>query len=327
MSGDDAVEIVEVGPRDGLQNEPRPISVAAKIALIDRLSRSGLRRIEVGSFVSPRWVPQMADSDAVLAGIRRQPGVSYLALVPNARGLDLALAARADAVAVFVSASEGFSRANLNCSIDESFARLDPVMQAAAAAGVSVRGYVSCVTDCPFDGPVAPGQVARVAARLARAGAVEISLGDTIGRGIPCSVGAMLDAVLVELSPGQVAGHFHDTGGQALENIAVSLERGLRVFDAAVGGLGGCPYAPGAPGNVATEAVLTRLQALGLNPGLNAGVIAEAADMARALRSGTGSSETPADGGARSAAGAAGPNAGDSGAAGGRGGGSPAGRQ
>lgn len=280
------VEIFEVGPRDGLQNEARPIPTAEKVALIDCLSRAGFRRIEVASFVSPRWVPQMADGAEVLAGIARAPGVRYAALVPNMTGLERALAARADEVAVFASASEGFSRANINCSVAESLARFRPVVAAARAAGLSVRGYVSCVTDCPYDGPTPPARVAEVAAALDAMGVGEVSLGDTIGRGTPESVGRMLEAVMQALPPARLAGHFHDTSGRALENIAVALDAGLRVFDAAAGGLGGCPYAPGAAGNVATEAVAAWLAARGWETGLDGAVLAEAAAMARAMREG-----------------------------------------
>ncbi|WP_071797078.1 hydroxymethylglutaryl-CoA lyase [Natronohydrobacter thiooxidans] len=281
-----AVEIFEVGPRDGLQNEARLIPASEKVALIDCLSRAGFRRIEVASFVSPKWVPQMATSGAVLAAIARAPGVRYAALAPNLRGLQDAVAARADEVAVFASASEGFSRANLNCSVEESLARFGPVLEAARAAGLPVRGYVSCVTDCPFDGPTPPAAVARLAARLCEMGCYEVSLGDTIGRGRPDSIAAMLRAVLEEVPPERLAGHYHDTGGRALANIEVSLEHGLRVFDAAVGGLGGCPYAPGASGNVATEAVHEWLTGMGWETGLDRKVLAEASAMARAMRQG-----------------------------------------
>jgi hydroxymethylglutaryl-CoA lyase len=280
------VEIFEVGPRDGLQNEKRQIPTAEKIALIDCLSRAGFRRIEVASFVSPKWVPQMADSGAVLAGITRVPGVSYAALTPNMKGYEGAKAARADEIAIFASASEGFSKANINATIEESITRFVPVAQAARADGIPVRGYISCVTDCPFDGPTPPAEVARVAATLRNIGCYEISLGDTIGQGRPDTVDAMLAAVLEEVAPEELAGHFHDTAGRALDNIEVSLARGLRVFDAAVGGLGGCPYAPGAEGNVATEAVAARVAELGYETGLDMGVIAEAAQMARAMREG-----------------------------------------
>ncbi len=282
------VEIFEVGPRDGLQNEARMIAPGDKIALVDLLSQAGFRRIEVASFVSPRWVPQMADGAEVLAGITRAAGVSYAALTPNLRGYAAAKAAGADEIAIFASASEGFSRANLNASIAESLARFAEVAAAATADGMPMRGYVSCVTDCPFDGAVPPGDVARVVAALRDLGAYEVSLGDTIGRGLPERVDAMLGAVLAEMPPEQLAGHFHDTAGRALENVEVALARGLRVFDAAVGGLGGCPYAPGAAGNVATEALAARLEALGYETGLNGEVIARAARMARGLREGAG---------------------------------------
>jgi len=278
------VEIFEVGPRDGLQNEPRPIPAAAKVALVDCLTRAGFRRIEVASFVSPKWVPQMADGAQVLAGIRRAPGVRYAALTPNLRGYLAARAAGADEVAIFASASEGFSRANLNCGVEESLARFAPVAQAARDDGMAMRGYVSVVTDCPYDGPTPPAAVARVVARLRDLGCYEVSLGDTIGQGRPETVAAMLGAVLNELPPGRLAGHFHDTTGRALANIEASLALGLRVFDAAVGGLGGCPYAPGAAGNVATERVAARLAELGYETGLDRAVLAEAAALARGMR-------------------------------------------
>jgi len=282
------VRIHEVGPRDGLQNEERLISVARKVALIDLLSRSGLRDIEVGSFVSPKWVPQMADTDAVLDRLRPAPGVRYAVLVPNMRGWDGFLAARrkdmVTDIAVFISASEGFSQSNLNCSIAESVARLRPVVGAARDAGVAVRGYVSCVTDCPFDGPTDPQQVADAVALLREVAPMPVSLGDTIGKGTPARVAAMLMAVLEVAPAAMLAGHFHDTGGQALANIEASLDLGLRAFDSAVGGLGGCPYAPDAPGNVATEAVLALLARLGYDTGVNADVIAQAAAMAKDMR-------------------------------------------
>jgi len=280
------VEIVEMGPRDGLQNEPRPIPTAEKIALIDCLGGAGFRRIEAASFVSPKWVPQMADSAAVMAGIHRAAGVRYLALTPNLQGYEAARAARADMVAIFASASESFSRANLNCSINESIERFVPIFHRAKADNVQVRGYISMVTDCPFEGPVSPGAVARVAALLRDLGCHEISLGDTIGHGRPETVDAMLAAVLGEMPADRLAGHFHDTAGRALANIDVSLARGLRVFDASVGGLGGCPYAPGAKGNVATEAVDRHLRAHGYATGLDPAVLEQAAAMARAMKGG-----------------------------------------
>lgn len=279
-----AVEIFEVGPRDGLQNEARLIPTADKIALIDLLSQAGFRRIEVASFVPANWVPQMADSADVLAGIRRAPGVSYAALTPNLKGYEGARAAKVDEIAIFASASEGFSQANLNASIEESLARFKHVAEAAQHDGIAMRGYISCVTDCPFDGPTRPGAVAGVAAQLRDIGCYELSLGDTIGRGVPETVDAMLGAVLDEVPAAMLAGHFHDTGGLALDNIDVSIARGLRVFDAAVGGLGGCPYAPGASGNVATEAVLAHLNAQGFATGLDANLVGEAVKMAQEIR-------------------------------------------
>ena len=282
----ETVEIFEMAPRDGLQNEKRLIPTAEKIALVDMLSAAGFRRIEVASFVSPKWVPQMADSAEVLGGIARRPGVRYTALTPNMKGYEAARAAHADEVAIFASASEGFSQANLNCSISESLARFEPIMEAARADNLQVRGYVSMVTDCPFDGPTPPGKVAEVAAKLREMGCYEVSLGDTVGRATPESITAMLRAVCDAVPAESLAGHYHDTGGRALENIEASLVQGIRVFDAAVGGLGGCPYAPGAAGNVATEAVAARLAALGYETGLDAERLAAAGAFARKIREG-----------------------------------------
>ena len=279
------VEIFEVGPRDGLQNEARPIPVAAKIALVEALGRAGLKRIEMASFVSPKWVPQMAGSAEVFAGMTRTHGVTYTALTPNLRGYRDAAAAGADEVAIFLSASEGFSRANSNASIDEAFDRAAEVAEAAAADGTRLRAYLSCVIECPYDGPTPPEAVARLVARLKGFDAHEISLGDTIGKGTPETVDAMLAAVLDEADPVELAGHYHDTNGRALESIEVSLVRGLRVFDASVAGLGGCPYAPGAAGNVATEAVAARLTELGYDHGLDMEKLADAADLAKRMRS------------------------------------------
>ncbi len=281
------VTLHEVGPRDGLQNEPGVIAVADRVALIDALAAAGLRQIEVGSFVSPKWVPQMARTDEVMAALK--PGPCYAVLVPNMRGWDgFAAAARQGdyKVAVFVAATEGFSRANLNCSVADSLERAAPVIAAAKTAGVAVRGYVSCVTDCPYEGRVAPGQVADVAARLMALGVGEVSLGETIGKGDPERVAKMLDAVADVVPVTALAGHFHDTGGQALAHIQVALEKGLRNFDAAAGGLGGCPYAPGAPGNVATEAVVAMLHGMGFETGVDIAKLARAAEMANALRGG-----------------------------------------
>lgn len=281
---DKRVEIFEMGPRDGLQNESRLIPATDKIALVDMLSEAGFRRIEVTSFVPAKWVPQLADAAEVMAGIKRKAGVSYAVLTPNMRGYEAAKTAKASEVAIFASASEGFSKANLNATIEESFLRLREVAAAAKADGIPVRGYVSMVVECPFDGPIAPDQVARVVAMLRDVGCYEVSLGDTVGRGRPEAVDAMLGAVLEELPAQKLAGHFHDTAGRALENIDVSLARGLRVLDAAVGGLGGCPYAPGAAGNVATEAVAAHVTKLGYETGLDAAAIAAAARFAAGLR-------------------------------------------
>jgi len=278
------VTLFEMGPRDGLQNEKKQIATADKIALIDALSGCGFQKIEVTSFVSPKWVPQMADAADVLGGITRRAGVVYTALTPNMKGFEAAIAARADEVAIFGSASEGFSQANINCSIDDSLVRFAPVVAAAQANGTPVRGYVSCVTECPYDGPTPPEQVARVAKALLDMGCYEISLGDTIGAATPATTQAMLNAVLDVVPVSQVAGHFHDTHGRALDNIAVSLEMGLRVFDAAVGGLGGCPYAPGAKGNVATEAVIALLEARGFTTGIDADALAKVGEFAKGLR-------------------------------------------
>ncbi len=280
----DYVEIFEVGPRDGLQNEKRQIPTADKIALVDLLSTAGFKRIEVASFVSPKWVPQMADSADVLAGITRAKDVSYAALTPNLRGFEGAMVAKADEIAIFGSASEGFSKANINCTIAESLERFQPVADAANEAGIMMRGYISCVTDCPFDGPTPPDKVAWVAEQLIAMGCYEISLGDTIGQATPDTIDAMLDAVLGVAGPDMFAGHYHDTAGRACDNIEASLKKGLRVFDAAVGGLGGCPYAPGAQGNVATEAVHDRVTALGYATGLDRDILEKAADMARQMR-------------------------------------------
>jgi hydroxymethylglutaryl-CoA lyase len=281
------VTIFETGPRDGLQNEARLIRAADKISLINLLSDCGVGQIEAASFVSPKWVPQMADGADVLAGIRRKPGVVYSALTPNLQGLDRAMAAKADAVAIFASASEAFSLKNINCSIEESLARFAPVVATARAAALQVRAYVSCVVECPYSGPVDPAQVADIAGKLLVLGCYEISLGDTIGRGTPASIGAMLDAVVQVVPAHQLAGHYHDTGGRALDNIAVSLTHGLRVFDTAAGGLGGCPFAPGASGNVATERVVDMLHAKGFATGIDAGKLAKAARFAQSLRTPT----------------------------------------
>ncbi len=277
------VDIFEVGPRDGLQNEPGIISTGDKVALVNLLSAVGFTRIEVASFVSPKWVPQMADGDQVLAKITREPEISYAALSPNMRGFERAIAAKADEIAVFASASEGFSQANINCSISESLIRYKPVIEAAKDAKIPVRGYVSCVNDCPFDGQIKPKQVASVARALFDMGCYEVSLGDTIGRATPDRIRTMLGAVQHHVPPQNLAGHFHDTAGMALDNIAASLDLDLRVFDSAIAGLGGCPYAPGAPGNVATQALHQRLTDLGYSTGLKADALKTATEFAHNL--------------------------------------------
>ncbi len=263
------VRMVEVGPRDGLQNEKTIVPTAVTIALVERLADAGLSVIEAGSFVSPKWVPQMGDSAEVFAGLARKPGVRYAALTPNLKGLEGALAAKADEVAVFGAASESFSQKNINCSIAESLDRFAPVMEQAKAAGVPVRGYVSCVLGCPYEGEIAPSAVAEVAARLYAMGCYEISLGDTIGTGTPAKAQAMIAAVAARVPINKIAVHFHDTYGQALANLYAALELGVAVVDSSVAGLGGCPYAKGASGNVASEDVLYMLNGLGIETGVD----------------------------------------------------------
>jgi hydroxymethylglutaryl-CoA lyase len=271
------IRIVEVGPRDGLQNEREIVPTPVKLALIDQLADAGLTTIEVGAFVSPKWVPQMADSAAVLAGIHRRPGVNYPVLVPNRQGLEAALATGATEIAVFGAASETFSRRNINCSIAESLDRFRPVVELARQHGVKVRGYVSCALGCPYEGEVAPEKVAEVAGALYAMGCYQISLGDTIGVGTPGQTQRMLEAVARTVPMDQLAGHYHDTYGQALVNIYASLELGLAVFDASVAGLGGCPYAAGASGNVATEDVIYLLNGLGIETGVDLDALVTAA--------------------------------------------------
>lgn len=265
----DFVSIFEVGPRDGLQNEKTFVSTHDKVALVDCLSEAGFQKIEVASFVSPKWVPQMADGAALLGGIKRSPLVTYAALTPNLKGYENARAAKADEVAIFGSASEGFSQKNINCSIAESLERFKPLMELAREDGVPVRGYVSCVVECPYDGMTKPEAVADVAKALFEMGCYEISLGDTIGKAQPSAIAAMLDAVCEFVPVEKLAGHYHDTANRALANIEISLEKGLRTFDSAIGGLGGCPYAPGAKGNVETLAVFDRLTELGFETGID----------------------------------------------------------
>lgn len=276
MSSREFVRIVEVGPRDGLQNEARSVPASIKIELIERLANAGLRYIEATACVSPKWVPQMADHSEVLRGIRRSPGVIYSALTPNLKGFEEALAAGADEVAVFTSASETFSQKNVNCSIAESFKRFGPVLDAAHLSGIPVRGYVSCVLGCPYEGVVAPDKVSDVARRLFEIGCREISLGDTIGVGTANQTKTLVSAVAKHIPVSRLAGHFHDTYGQALANIYASLEVGVRTFDSSVGGLGGCPYAPGALGNVATEDLLYLLGGMEFETGIDMQRLVEA---------------------------------------------------
>lgn len=269
MSLPSHVRLVEVGPRDGLQNEARPISVADKVQLVDALTHAGLSYIEVGSFVSPKWVPQMAGSADVFAQIQRKPGVTYGALAPNVRGFEDALAAGVKEVAVFAAASEAFSQRNINCSISESLERFAPIMAAAQQHGVSVRGYVSCVLGCPYEGEIAPQQVAAVARELYAMGCYEVSLGDTIGTGTAGATRRLFEVVGAQVPRDKLAGHFHDTYGQAIANIYASLLEGINVFDSSIAGLGGCPYAKGASGNVATEDVVYLLNGLGIDTGID----------------------------------------------------------
>ncbi|MBF8658959.1 hydroxymethylglutaryl-CoA lyase [Pseudomonas putida] len=269
MSLPEKVRLVEVGPRDGLQNEAQPISVADKVRLVDDLTAAGLAYIEVGSFVSPKWVPQMAGSAEVFASIDQRPGVTYAALAPNLRGFEDAAAAGVKEVAVFAAASEAFSQRNINCSISQSLGRFEPIIEAARAQGVRVRGYVSCVLGCPYEGPVRAEQVLPVARALHQMGCYEVSLGDTIGTGTAGDVRRLFEVIAAHVPRAQLAGHFHDTYGQALANVYASLLEGISTFDSSVAGLGGCPYAKGATGNVATEDVVYLLDGLGIETGID----------------------------------------------------------
>jgi hydroxymethylglutaryl-CoA lyase len=285
-----AVKLVEVGPRDGLQNEQHKVSKELRIALIDDLGDAGLTVVEAGSFVSPKWVPQMAGTAEVLAGITPLAGVSYPVLVPNKKGLDAARAAGAKEIAVFGAASESFSRRNINCSIAESLGRFAPVVAEAKAAGMKARGYVSCVLGCPYEGEVAPEAVVAVAERLFEMGCYEVSLGDTIGKGTPGQAQVMVDAVATRLPRECLAGHFHDTYGQALANVLAVMERGIAVIDSSVAGLGGCPYAKGASGNLASEDLVYMLDGLGITSGVDLGrLIAAGNTISQALGRESGS--------------------------------------
>ena len=263
------VKIIEVGPRDGLQNEKQAVSTDVKLELIDRLVQAGLGVIEATSFVSPKWVPQMADHDSIMRRLRQRPGVQYAVLTPNLKGFEAAVAAGATEVAVFAAASEAFSRRNINCSIAESIDRFVPVFEAARGYRVRVRGYVSCVVGCPYEGDVAPERVAEISARLVELGSSEISLGDTIGVGTPSAVLRMLEAVAKRVPTEQLAGHYHDTYGMAAANVLASYQFGMRAFDSSISGLGGCPYAKGASGNVATEDVVYLLHGMGAKTGID----------------------------------------------------------
>lgn len=271
------VRIVEVGPRDGLQNEPGEVTLSAKLTLLQDLADAGLKHLEAGSFVSPKWVPQMADSAQIFAAMPRRAGVRYSALTPNLRGFNYALEGGADEVAVFAAASESFSQKNINCDVATSLSRFESVMAAAADHAIPVRGYVSCVLGCPYEGAISPHAVAEVSAALLQMGCYEVSLGDTIGTGTPGSMARLLDVLLSQFDASQLAVHCHDTYGQALANILVALQRGIAVVDASVAGLGGCPYAPGASGNVATEDVVYMLEGMGIHTGV---------DLTRLIRAG-----------------------------------------
>lgn len=280
MSTRERVRIVEVGPRDGLQNEKQLVPAATKLALIERLAAAGLKDIEATSFVSPKWVPQMGDHAEIMAGLppaERFPGMNYPVLAPNMKGYEAAVAAGAKEVAVFAAASEAFSQKNINCSIEESIARFEPILADAKTRGVRVRGYVSCVVGCPYEGAVAPGKTAEVAQRLLELGCYEVSLGDTTGVGNPRSILAMLEAVARRVPVEKLAGHYHDTWGMAIANIFASYGFGLRTFDSSVAGLGGCPYARGASGNVATEEVVWLMRGLGADTGVDLDALVDCA--------------------------------------------------
>ena len=273
-----SVKIVEVGPRDGLQNEKQPITIDAKVALINALSDAGLRNIEAGSFVNPKWVPQMAGSEEVFQKISRKAGVSYAALTPNMMGFERAISAGATEVAIFAAASEAFSKKNINCTIAESIERFGPIMQAAALQNIPVRGYVSCIAGCPYEGIIAPEKVAEVSHILFDAGCYEISLGDTIGTGTPASIERVIELTSQKIPLAKLALHAHDTYGQAIANIYRALQMGVSVFDSSIAGLGGCPYAKGASGNVATEDVVYLLNGLGISHGVDLAKLVQTAD-------------------------------------------------
>ncbi len=271
-----SVKIVEVGPRDGLQNEKQSIPASVKIALIEKLVDAGLHYIEAGSFVNPKWVPQMAGSEEVFAGVQRREGVTYAALTPNLKGFERALSVQANEVAIFAAASEAFSQKNINCSIDESLERFEAIMENAKREGIPVRAYVSCVLGCPYQGEVAPEKVAEIAAKMIAMGCYEVSLGDTIGVGTPLKLSQLIDVVAAQVPIEKVAVHLHDTYGQALANALAALQKGVRVIDSSIAGLGGCPYAKGASGNVATEDLVYMLNGLGIEHGVDLDALIEA---------------------------------------------------
>jgi isopropylmalate/homocitrate/citramalate synthase len=278
------VTVVEVGPRDGLQNEPAMVPTAAKIAFVEALAGAGLSVVEATSFVNPKAVPQLADADEVMRAIDRRPGVRYPVLVPNERGLERALAAGVDAIALFTAATEAFSQANVRASIDETFDRFAPVAARARAGGLWLRGYVSVAFDCPYSGKVAPEAAVRVAERLFALGCDEVSIADTIGTAVPDDVHCLLDVALTSLPAERLALHFHDTSGRAIENVSAGLARGIAIFDSAAGGLGGCPFAPGAPGNLATESLLADLDAAGIETGVDRqAIVAAVADLRQSM--------------------------------------------
>lgn len=278
MSLPDQIRIVEVGPRDGLQNEAAIVPVAIRIALVEKLLAAGVKSVEVGSFVSPKWVPQMADSAQVLSAlVQKYPDANLPVLVPNEQGLDAALAAGAREIAIFGAASESFSRKNLNCSIEESFARFEPVVRRALTKNIRVRGYVSCVLGCPYEGEIVPSAVVKVSTRMAELGCYEISLGDTIGVGTPLKARNIVREVADNIGISRIAVHFHDTYGQALANIFATMEEGVRTVDSSVGGLGGCPYAKGSSGNVATESLVYMLNGMGVESGVDLEKLLDAA--------------------------------------------------
>ncbi|PCI88739.1 MAG: hydroxymethylglutaryl-CoA lyase [Hyphomicrobiales bacterium] len=269
MPNEKQITIFEVGPRDGLQNVKNNIATADKVGLINALSKTGLTKIEATSFVNPKWIPQLADAKEVMAQIERHKHVDYSVLTPNCVGLERAIVAKADEVSIFTSASEGFCQANLNCTIEQSFERFVPLMQKAKSAGIKVRGYISNIIECPFDGVTDPSVVAVLTKRLIDIGCYEVSLGDTLGKGDKNSVKRLMQQVIKQVSAQQLAGHFHDTYGRALENVDVCLEFGVSVFDSSIGGIGGCPYAPGAKGNVATEKLVQHVEGFGFKTGVD----------------------------------------------------------